>query len=105
MQIFKFPRAHLVAGGWYLDCSRGFVTEEEEPLYNSLISTTPEVIEVEEEPDEDENPPPPAIDKDVAPVKAKGKGKRVSSSQVSTRSFSKASIQRTPATTVVGSPT
>ena len=105
MQVAKFPHVHLVAGGWYLDCSRGFVPEEEEPLYNSLVSSAPEVIELEEEPEEDENPAPPAIDKEVAPVKAKGKGKRVASSQVSTRSFTKASVQRTPATTVVGSPT
>ena len=40
-------------------------------------------------------------------MKGKDKGKRVASSQVSTRSFTKASIQRTPvlATTVVGSAT
>jgi hypothetical protein len=25
MQIAKFPHVHLVADGWYLDCSHGFV--------------------------------------------------------------------------------
>ena len=105
MQLVKFPRVHLVVGGWYLDCYRGFVPDVEEPLYNNLVSSAPEDFELEDEPGEDENLAPPTNDKDVAPVKAKGKGKKVSSSQVSTRSFSKASIQRTPATTVVGSPT
>ena len=105
MQLVRLPRVHLVAGGWYLDCSRGFVLGVQEPLYNSLAFFAPEVIELEEEPEEDENPAPPTNDKDVAPVKAKGKGKRVASSQVSTRSFTKASVQRIEATTVVGSPT
>ena len=107
MQLTKFPRVHLAAGGWYLDCSRGFVPKDEEPLYNNLVWSAPEVIELEEEPEEDDNPPPPTIVKEVAWVKVKGKGKRVASNQVSTRSLSKASVQRTPApaTTVVGSPT
>ena len=49
---------------------------------------------------------PPAIVKKIGSAKGKGKGKRVASSQVSTRSYTKASVQRTaaPATTVVGSP-
>ena len=105
MQITKFPHPHLVAGGWYLDCSRGFVPEAEESLYSSLVSSAPEVLELEEEPEEDHNPPP-AIVKEIGSAKGKGKGKRVASSQVSTRSYTKASVQRTaaPATTVVGSP-
>jgi hypothetical protein len=53
MQIAKFPYVHLEAGGWYLDCSRGFVPDEEESLYTSLVSSAPEVIELEEEPEED----------------------------------------------------
>lgn len=106
MQITKFPHPHLVAGGWYLDCSRGFVPEPEESLYSSLVSSAPEVIELEEEPEEDPIPPPPPIVKEVGSAKGKGKGKRVASSQVSTRSYTKASVQRTaaPTTTVVGSP-
>ena len=103
MQLTKFPRAHLVAGGWYLDCSRGFVPESEEALYSSLVSSAPEVIELEEEPEEDNHPAPPIIVKEVGSAKGKGKGKRVASSQVSTRSYTKASVQR-PATTVVESP-
>ena len=91
-----------------MDCSRGFVPVVEESLYNTLVSFAPEAIELEEEPDAD-IPAPPSTDKDVAPAKGKGKGKKVlahASSQVSTRSYTKASVQRTvaPATTVVGSP-
>ena len=108
MQITKFPLPHLVAGGWYLDCSRGFVPESEEALYRDLVSSAPEVLELEEEPEEQEIPPPPTIVKEFG--SAKGKGRKLaphSSSQVSTRSYTKASVQRTvpPATTVVGSPT
>jgi hypothetical protein len=106
MQITKFPQPHLVAGGWYLDCSRGFVPELEESLYSNLVSSAPEVIELEEEPEEIDIPAPHAIVKEVGSAKGKGKGKKVASSQVSTRSYTKASVQRTaaPATTVVGSP-
>ena len=105
MQLAKFSRMHLVAGGWYLDCSCRFVPDVEEPLYNNLVSSAPEVIELEEEPEKYENLAPPTNDKEVGPVKAKGKGKKVASSQVSTRSFTKASVERAQATTVVGSPT
>ena len=65
-----------------------------------------EVNEHEEEPVENKNPGAPTIMKDVALVKDKGKGKRMAS-LVSTRSFTKASVQRTAAqaTTIVGSPT
>ena len=108
LQVQKFPQAHLLAGGWYLDCSRGFVPDVERGLYNILVGTAPEVIEFEEEPEE-EIPAPKPIHKDVAPVKSKSKARKLnpkSSSQVSTRSYTKASVQRTvaPATTVVGSP-
>jgi hypothetical protein len=106
MQLAKFPSAHLVAGGWYLDCSRGFVPEGEEALYSSLVASAPEVIELEEEPEEDVNPAPPTIVKEVVSAKGKGKGKRVASSQVSTRSCTKASVPHTPVPVkiVVGSP-
>ncbi len=106
MQLHKFPRAHLVAGGWYLDCSRGFVPEAEEALYSGLVSSAPEVIQLEEEPEEDEKPAPPPIVKEVGSAKGKGKGKRVATSQKSTRSYTKVSVQPTPvpAATVVGSP-
>jgi hypothetical protein len=108
MQVAKFPHVHLEAGGWYLDCSRGFVPDEEESLYTSLVTSAPEVLELEEEPEE-EMAIPQSIEKDLAPVKGKGKGRKLvphGSSQVSTRSFSKASIQRrvAPTATVVGSP-
>ena len=56
-----------MAGGWYLDCFRGFVPDVKEPLYNSLVCFAPEVIELEEEPDEDTNPALPTNDKEVVP--------------------------------------
>ena len=37
MQVTKFPPLHWEAGGWHLDCSRGFVPDEEESLYSSLV--------------------------------------------------------------------
>ena len=40
-QTTKFPESHLQAGGWYLDCSRGFVPREEKPLFASLVSSAP----------------------------------------------------------------
>ena len=72
MQITKFPRAHLVAGGWYLDCSRGFVSKPKEPLYIILVSYAPKVIELEEEPEEDKIPTPPTIVKEVGSAKGEG---------------------------------
>ena len=106
MQLAKFPHVHLVASGWYLDCSREFVPDES--LYNNLVTSAPEVIELEEEPKK-ENPAFQSIEKDVAPGKGKGKGRKLvphASSQVSTRSYTKASVRRVvaPSTTVVGSP-
>jgi hypothetical protein len=85
------------------------VPDEEEFLSSSLVNSAHEVIELEEEPEED-IPAPQSIEKDVAPFKGKGKGRKVvshASSQVSTRFYTKASVQRivAPATTVVGSPT
>ena len=81
----------------------------EESLYNSLVTSALEVVELKEEPEEN-NHAPQSIEKDVAPVKSKAKGRKVvphASSQVSTRSYTKASIQHivAPATTVVGNPT
>ena len=60
MQLANFSHVHFVAGGWYLDCSRGFVPDVEESFYNNLVTSTPEVIELEEEPKE-ENPAPQSI--------------------------------------------
>lgn len=69
MQLAKFPRVHLVVGGWYLDSSRDFVPELEEPFYNSLVCSAPKVIEQEEEPEQDKNPTPPTILKEVESIK------------------------------------
>ena len=44
MQLANLPPVHLVAGAWYLDYSRGFVPDVEESLYNSLITSAPEVM-------------------------------------------------------------
>jgi hypothetical protein len=109
MQVVKFPPSHLKECGWYLDCSRAYVPDEEEAFYNNLVNSSPDVIELDEEPEEP-TPAPPSVEKDVASVKGKGRGKKaqaLASSQVSSRSNAKASIQRNvlPATTVVGSPT
>jgi hypothetical protein len=109
MQVAKFPPLHLKACGWYLDCSNAFVPDEEESLYDSLENFGPDVIELDEKPDEP-TPAPPSVEKYVAPVKGKGRGKKVlvlASSQVSSRFNAKASVQHNvaPATTVVGSPT
>ena len=95
-------------GGYYLDCSRGFVPNVEESLYNSLVTSAHEVIELEKNPEE-ENPVSQFIEKDVTPAKGKGKGRKPvprASSQVSTRSYTKAFVQCfvAPSTTVVESP-
>ena len=100
---------HLVAGGWYLDYSCGFVPDVEESLYKSFVSSVIEVIELEEELEEN-NPAPSYNEKEVASIKSKGKGRKVvphASSQVSIHSFTNASVQRyiAQATNVVGSPT
>jgi len=76
MQVAKFPHVHLEAGGWYLDCSCGFVPDVGESLYNNLVSFAPEVIELEDEPEKG-NPAPLSNDKDVVSVKGKGKGRKV----------------------------
>ena len=60
----------------------------------SLVSSAPKVIELEEEPYEEVNPIPPTIVKETRLVKHIGKGKKMVFSQVSTRSYTKASIQR-----------
>ena len=106
-ELAKFRHIHLVAGGWYLHCSLRFVHEVEDALYNSLVSSAPEVIELEEQLEED-NLPPPSNDKEVALLKSKGRKIIAHTfSQVSTHFFTKASVQRniTSATSVVGSPT
>ena len=106
MQITKFPHLHLVASGWYLDYSRGFVPEATETFYSSLTLFGPELIKLEDEPEEDDYPIAPTIVKEGGSAKGKGKGKRVASNQVSTLSYIEVSVKRTttPATTVVGCP-
>ena len=102
-----------MAGGWYLECSRGYVPKEEEDLYNSLVRSAPDVCDVVEEPDEDVDVEPPVKVKEkvVPPVKGK-KGKKgkndvpQASTQVTTRSYTRATSQRTsvPDTSTLGSP-
>ena len=70
-QTTKFPTSHLQAGGWYLDCSRGFVHGKKKVFSASLVSSAlEEYIVPFEEPDIVEFPPPPS----KAP-KRKGKAK------------------------------
>ena len=90
-----------------MDCSCAFVLEAKEPFYSSLVSSAPKVIELEGEPTKNDNPAHPTNVKEVGSVKDNRKGKRVTSSQVSTGFYTKAFVQRTatPATTVVESPT
>jgi hypothetical protein len=52
------------------------VPDVEAVLYNTLLSSAPEVIELKEEPKED-NPAPLFNDKDVASVKGKGKNRKI----------------------------
>ena len=108
MQLAKFSLVHLVAGGWYLDCSRGFVPDVEEAFYNSLVSSAPKLIELEKIPEED-HLALPSNEKNVGHVKVKDKGRNVAhiSSQVSTCYFIKALVQHTvvPTTTMVRSST
>ena len=69
LQVAKFSESHLQAGGWYLDCSFGYVPPEEKPLFSSLVSSAPEeIIAPFEEADLVELPPPP-------PKAPKGKGR------------------------------
>jgi hypothetical protein len=41
-QTTKFYEAHLQAGEWYLDCSRGFVPGEEKHFFVNLVSSVSE---------------------------------------------------------------
>ena len=103
LQIAKFSESHLQAGGWYLDCSFGFVPAEEKPLFSSLVSSAPEEIIVPfEVPDLVELPPPP-------PKAPKGKGRAKNAaiqetSQLPTRSAAKTplpkpNLQQSPSST------
>ena len=86
-QVAKFPQSHLQAGGWYLDCSGGFVPPEEKPLYSSLVRSAPEVTIVhDEEPDILDLPPP-------MPKAPKAKGRAKITGTHSTRSASKTPVQ------------
>ena len=91
-QTTKFLESHLQAGGWYLDCSGGFVPGEEKPFFSSLVSSAPkEYIIPFEEPDIVELPPPP-------PKAPKGKGRAnntatQASSHIVTLSASKTHVQ------------
>ena len=91
--------------GWWLVF--GFVPDVEKPFYSDLVYYALEVIELEEEPKKDENPTPPTDEKEVVPLKGKGKGKRDVFIQVFICFFTKPSVQRKTALTtiIVKSPT
>ena len=106
MQVAKFPHVHLVAGGWYLDCSHRFVPEVEEVLYNILVSSALEVIELEEE-SKKNNLAPPSSEKEVASIKDEGKGRKIvahASFQVFTCYFTKDSVERIVAPVTTATP-
>ena len=114
MQIVKFHVAHLLAGGWYLECSCGYMPKEEEDLYNSLVRSAPDVCDIVEELDKDVDVEPPPTESVVPPVKGKKgkKGKKdtkdapQASSQVTTRSYTRATSKCTSVldTSAIGSP-
>ena len=90
MQTTKFFQSYLKAGGWYLDCSRGFVHGEEKPLFASLVRSAPEEnIVTFEEPDIVELPPPPKASQEKDRAK---KTATQASSQVVIRFASKTPI-------------
>ena len=90
LQVAKFSEAHLQAGGWYLDCSFGFVPAEEKPLFSSIVSSAPEDINVPfEEPDIVELPPPP-------PKAPKGKGRAKNAAIQATSHLPTRSNAKTP---------
>jgi hypothetical protein len=90
LQVAKFSESHLQAGGWYLDCSFGFVPPEEKPLFSSIVSSAPEEINVPfEEPDLVEVPPPP-------PKAPKGKGRAKNAPIQATSNLPTRSAAKTP---------
>jgi hypothetical protein len=90
LQVAKFSESHLQAGGWYLDCSFGFVPPEEKPLFSSLVSSAPDEINVPfEEPDLVELPPPP-------PKAPKGKGRAKNAAIQATSHLPTRSAAKTP---------
>jgi hypothetical protein len=90
LQVAKFSEAHLQAGGWYLDCSFGFVPPEEKPLFSSIVSGAPEDIIVPfEEPDVVELAPPP-------PKAPKGKGRAKNAAIQATSLLPTRSAKKTP---------
>lgn len=81
--IYVCTCKHLVASGWYLYYSFGFVPHVNEPIYNSLVCYAPRVIELEEELEKYKIPVPSTNEKEVTPMMGKGKGKMMASTQVS----------------------
>ena len=74
LQAAKFPFFHLEARGWYLDCSKGFVSKAEELLFNNLVDTVPvELKPLEKEPKEVKPQSKLAKEKAEKPVKGKSK--------------------------------
>ncbi len=91
-QTTKFLESHLQAGGWYLDCSGGFVHGEEKPLFASLVSSAPDdsIVPFKELDIIELPPPPPKV------RKGKNRAKNTAipaSSNLVTRSASKTLVQ------------
>ena len=94
----RFPFFHLEAGGWYLDCSKCFVSKAKEVLFSSLVDTALVEPMPLEEPEEVQPQIKLAKNKAAKPVKGKSKkataqAAQASQAQVTTRSTSKAFAQ------------
>jgi hypothetical protein len=50
---YSINKGDIIKVRLYLDCSCEFVSDVEESLHNNLVTSAPEVIELEEEPEED----------------------------------------------------
>ena len=74
LQVSQFPTFHLKSGGWYIDCTGGFVPASKEALHRDLTMAAPlELIDLEETKLPD---PQPELQKEKASKGTRGKGKR-----------------------------
>jgi hypothetical protein len=115
-----WPYPHLKHGGWYLDCSNGYIHTSEEPSYASLNAEAPSQMVVYQPAMQEESDKEKSKGSKVAKVAKQPKGKKgkkgetippasatpASQGTITTRSATKATVQASaaPTPTVVGSP-